>query len=63
VLDVGGNIQEIANDFVWIFAGGVPPYDFLRKIGVRFGMHDMTLEGSREAKQAAQSRKAGAAAG
>jgi thioredoxin reductase/Pyruvate/2-oxoacid:ferredoxin oxidoreductase delta subunit len=63
VLDVDGNMQEIANDFVWIFAGGVPPYDFLRKIGVRFGLHDMTMEGSREAKQAAQSRKAGAAAG
>jgi len=60
VMDVKGQLQEIPNDFVWIFAGGVPPYDFLRKIGVRFGMNDMTLEGSNEAKQAAQSRKASA---
>jgi thioredoxin reductase (NADPH) len=27
----------IANDFVFIFAGGVPPFDFLRQLGVRFG--------------------------
>ena len=60
VMDVKGQLQEIPNDFVWIFAGGVLPYDFLRKIGIRFGMNDMTLEGSNEAKQAAQSRKASA---
>jgi thioredoxin reductase len=29
VLDVEGKAQEIPNDFVWIFAGGTPPYDFL----------------------------------
>ena len=56
-LDVQGKLQEIPNDFVWIFAGGIPPYDFLKKIGVRFGMHDMTLEAGEEAKQAAQSKK------
>jgi thioredoxin reductase (NADPH) len=28
---------EIRNDFVFVFAGGEPPFDFLRKIGVRFG--------------------------
>lgn len=53
VLDINGQLQEIPNDFVWIFAGGVPPNDFLKKIGVAFGMKDMTLEGSQEAKQAA----------
>lgn len=57
ILDVKGQLQEIPNDFVWIFAGGVPPYDFLKKIGVRFGMNDMTLEGSNEAKQETVAKK------
>jgi thioredoxin reductase (NADPH) len=51
-LEVNGSLQEIANDFVWIFAGGTPPTDFLKKIGVEFGMRDMTLEASKEARQA-----------
>jgi thioredoxin reductase len=54
ILDVKGQLQQIPNDFVWIFAGGVPPTDFLKKIGVDFGMRDMVLEASKEAKQAAQ---------
>lgn len=37
VLECGGSRREIPNDFVWIFAGGVPPKDFLQKIGVQFG--------------------------
>jgi thioredoxin reductase (NADPH) len=37
VLKTGGELQRLPNDFVWIFAGGTPPYDFLKKIGVRFG--------------------------
>jgi thioredoxin reductase/Pyruvate/2-oxoacid:ferredoxin oxidoreductase delta subunit len=49
-LEVNGTLQEIANDFVWIFAGGTPPTDFLKKIGVEFGMCDMTLEAGREAR-------------
>ncbi len=52
VLEVGGTLLEIPNDFVWIFAGGEPPNAFLKKIGVAFGMRDITLEGSNEAKQA-----------
>lgn len=28
---------ELPNDWVFVFAGGVPPFDFLRKLGVRFG--------------------------
>jgi hypothetical protein len=35
-------LKILPNDFVWIFAGGTPPYDFLKKIGVGFGMYDMT---------------------
>jgi thioredoxin reductase len=44
LLAVGGRLQILPNDFVWIFAGGAPPYEFLRKIGVGFGMRDMTIE-------------------
>jgi thioredoxin reductase (NADPH) len=44
LLVVGGKLQILPNDFVWIFAGGAPPYEFLRKIGVGFGMRDMTIE-------------------
>lgn len=36
-LKVGSETVEIANDYVFVFAGGVPPFDFLKKIGVRFG--------------------------
>ncbi|HEY1272419.1 MAG TPA: NAD(P)-binding domain-containing protein [Terriglobales bacterium] len=51
-LDVKGQREELPNDFVWVFAGGTPPFDFLKKIGVQFGMRDMTAEASIEAKQA-----------
>ncbi len=57
ILDVEGTVQEIANDFVWIFAGGTPPNDFLKKIGVEFGMRDMTLEASSEARLETVSRE------
>ena len=52
VLDVQGRQQRIPNDFVWIFAGGIPPNDFLKKIGIRFGSKDMTLEAGKESRQA-----------
>ncbi len=52
-LDVAGVPQEIPNDFVWIFAGGIPPNDFLKSIGIQFGTMDVTLEAGREARQAA----------
>ncbi len=54
MLEVNGTVEEIPNDFVWIFAGGEPPTAFLKKIGVGFGVQDMTVEASREAKQAQQ---------
>ncbi len=28
---------EIENDYVFVFAGGVPPFGFLKKLGIRFG--------------------------
>lgn len=64
-VDVAGAKREIPNDFVWIFAGGTPPTAFLKKIGVGFGAHDLTLAAGKEAKQAEAERKllAQAAAG
>jgi thioredoxin reductase (NADPH) len=47
ILAVGGRPQIVANDLVWIFAGGTPPYDFLKKIGVRFGLRGLTLSQTR----------------
>ncbi len=57
IMDIAGTTQEIPNDFVWIFAGGTPPYAFLKKIGVAFGSRDVTLEASKEAKKADCERK------
>ncbi len=54
VMDLGGGVtREIPNDYVWVFAGGTPSYDFLKKIGVGFGMKDLTQEAASEAKMAA----------
>jgi len=60
VLDVAGQERELPNDFVWIIAGGAPPVDFLRKIGVQFGMRDMTVEASNEAREAKRMTKTAA---
>jgi len=46
VLNVQGELLEIPNDFVWIFAGGEPPSDFLKKIGVQFGSGELIHTGS-----------------
>lgn len=50
LLDVSGKMQEVSNDFVWVFAGGEPPAAFLKKIGVGFGAQDLTTSASKEAK-------------
>lgn len=50
ILEVNGGIEEIPNDFVWIFAGGIPPNDFLKKIGVEFGRTDVTAEAATNLK-------------
>lgn len=57
LIDAQGTVQEIPNDFVWIFAGGTPPNAFLKKIGIEFGTCDVTLANSKEARQAALSKK------
>src|SRR5688572_6578478 len=36
-LKVGAGDLVIANDYVFVFAGGDPPFDFLKHCGVRFG--------------------------
>ena len=35
-IDACGENRELPNDFVWIFAGGTPPSEFLRAAGVAF---------------------------
>ena len=55
-LEVNGKIDEIPNDYVWIFAGGEPPNAFLKKIGVGFGTRDLTSEASAEARLAEGAR-------
>ena len=57
VLLVNGSTQEIPNDFVWIFAGGTPPNDFLKKIGIEFGSRDVTMQASAEARHESLARK------
>jgi thioredoxin reductase/Pyruvate/2-oxoacid:ferredoxin oxidoreductase delta subunit len=56
-LDVNGELREIPNDFVWVFAGGTPPNDFLKKIGVLFGTCDITREASPESAEAVERKK------
>jgi len=57
LLQVDGVPQEFPNQYVWIFAGGTPPYDFLKKICVGFGLRDQTVEANREAKPATAAKK------
>ena len=32
-----GSTKKLDNDFVFIFAGGIPPFELLHKVGARFG--------------------------
>ncbi len=49
LLDVKGAVQEIPNDYVWVFAGGTPPNAFLQKVGIQLGAKDLTKEARDEA--------------
>ncbi len=49
LLEVEGEIRELPNDFVWVFAGGTPPNAFLEKLGVQLGAKDLTKEAHDEA--------------
>ncbi|KAA6464764.1 4Fe-4S dicluster domain-containing protein [Acidobacteria bacterium AB60] len=44
ILECQDGVREIPNDFVWIFAGGIPPSDFLKAAGIAFGSKDMREE-------------------
>lgn len=37
VLRAGGELRELPNDYVFIFAGGVPPFELLKRAGIRMG--------------------------
>jgi thioredoxin reductase len=52
IIYVHGAKRTIANDFVWIFAGGEPPTAVLKKVGVGFGERDVTPDGARAIKEA-----------
>ena len=51
ILSVEGQLRALRNDFVWVFAGGTPPYEFLKKIGVGVGMLDLTAQAHYEVHQ------------
>jgi thioredoxin reductase (NADPH) len=44
VLQVEGSLRTIENKFVWIFAGGAPAYEFLKKIGIGCGVRNLGIE-------------------
>ncbi len=50
ILDVAGERRELRNDYVWVFAGGIPPNEFLLKAGIRLGARDMTLDAQQEVR-------------
>lgn len=37
VIEVAGVLRELPNDFVWIFAGGTSPSEFLKSANIAFG--------------------------
>ncbi|HEX6105149.1 MAG TPA: NAD(P)-binding domain-containing protein [Gemmatimonadales bacterium] len=42
VLEVADGKVELPNDYVWIFAGGTPPSEFLEGAGIRTGACELT---------------------
>src|SRR5260370_40987268 len=44
ILECNNGVRELKNDYVWIFAGGIPPSDFLKAAGIEFGSKDMRQE-------------------
>jgi thioredoxin reductase len=42
LIETCGQVREMPNDFVWIFAGGTPPSEFLKSAGVAFGATSTT---------------------
>ena len=58
IREAGGAAEELPNDSVWGFAGGVAPKDFLKKIGVELGSREVTLEVVQQAGAALVGREA-----
>jgi len=56
-LEVAGTTREIANDYVWVFAGGTPPREFLEKVGIQIGPRDLTAAAGAEAKLVSGTRQ------
>ncbi len=42
LLDVEGETRELANDVVWIFAGGTSPTNFLKECGIALGSVELS---------------------
>jgi putative YpdA family bacillithiol system oxidoreductase len=57
-LDVAGATRELPNDYVWVFAGGTPPREFLEKSGIAVGPRDLTAEAGAHAPLSKQPRLA-----
>lgn len=53
VLEVAGQTRELANDYVWVLAGSLPPNEFLQHAGVQLGPHDLTAAARAAAAQPA----------
>jgi thioredoxin reductase len=51
-LKMGERTLELPNDYVFVFAGGEPPFALLRQMGIRFGG-----DGSKQALAASGPRK------
>jgi thioredoxin reductase len=43
ILEGARGRHEIPNDYVWIFAGGTPPAEFLERIGIAMGAHAVAV--------------------
>jgi thioredoxin reductase/ferredoxin len=47
ILEVGPERREVAADYVWIFAGGTPPKQFLERAGIAFGRQELEVSAPR----------------
>lgn len=53
LIDVAGQTRELPNDFVWIFAGGTSPSDFLKSAGMAFGTNSADSAGHAQTRSIA----------
>ena len=44
VLEMEGKAIEIDNDYVFVFAGGIPPFKMLKEMGIKFGGEMKSLQ-------------------